>query len=89
EFCEHAFKELDIELEWRGKNESEKGINKKTGKVIIEVDPRYYRPTEVDLLIGDASKAKEKLGWEPKVKFEELVKIMVQADWEKVQKKGY
>ena len=84
EFCELAFKELDIELEWKGKNENEKGIDKKTGKIIIEVDPRYYRPTEVDLLIGDASKAKEKLGWEPRVKFEELVKIMVKADFKKI-----
>jgi len=86
EFCELAFKELDIvELEWNGKNENEKGIDKKTGKVIIEVDPRYYRPTEVDLLIGDASKVKEKLGWEPKVKFEELVKIMVKSDLEAIK----
>jgi len=89
EFCEKTFKELDIELEWNGKNENEKGIDKKTGKVIIEVDPRYYRPTEVDLLIGDYSKAKEKLGWEPKVRFEELVKIMAKADWVKVKKKGF
>ena len=89
EFCEHAFKELDIELEWYGKNENEKGIEKKTGKILVEVDHRYYRPTEVDLLIGDASKAKEKLGWQPKVKFDELVKIMVKADWEKVKKRGY
>ncbi len=89
EFCELAFKELDIELEWTGKNENEKGIDKNTGKILIVVDPRYYRPTEVDLLIGDASKAKEKLGWQPKVKFEELVKIMAKADWGKVQKRGF
>ena len=84
EFCNLAFKELDIELEWSGKNEFEEGIDKKTGKVIIVIDPRYYRPTEVEILIGDASKAKEKLGWQPKVKFEELVKIMVQADFKKI-----
>ncbi len=89
EFVDLAFKELDIELEWQGVNEKEKGVVKKTGKVLIEVDPRYYRPTEVDLLIGDASKAKEKLGWEPKVKFEELVKIMAKADWEKVKERGF
>ena len=89
EFCYLAFKELDIELDWNGKNENEKGIDKKTGKVLVEVDPKYYRPTEVEILIGDASKAKAKLGWEPKVKFEELVKIMVKADWEKVNKRGY
>jgi len=84
EFCNLAFKELDIELEWTGKNEDEKGIDKKTGKVIIEVDPRYYRPTEVEILIGDASKAKRELGWKPKVKFEELVKIMIKSDYEKI-----
>lgn len=89
EFVDLAFKELDMELEWHGKNEKERGLDKKSGKVIVEVDPHYYRPTEVDLLIGDASKAKEKLGWEPKVKFDELVKIMAIADWEKVQKIGY
>jgi len=87
EFCDLTFKELEIELEWHGKNENEKGINKKTGKVIIEVDPRYYRPTEVELLIGNASKAKKELGWEAKVKFEELVKIMVKADWEEINKR--
>ena len=89
EFVDLAFKELDIELKWHGKNENERGLDKKTGKVIIEVDPRYYRPTEVEILIGDASKAKEKLGWQPKVKFKELVKIMVKADWENVQKRGF
>ena len=86
EFCDLAFKELDIELEWLGNNEKEIGLDKKTGKVVIEVDPRYYRPTEVDILIGDASKAKRELGWSPKVKFKELVRIMVKADWEKVLK---
>ena len=66
-----------------------KGKDLEAGSVVVAVDPKYYRPTEVDILIGDASKAKEKLGWKPKVKFEELVKIMAQADWEKVQKRGY
>ena len=89
EFCTLAFKELDIELEWNGKNENEKGIEKRTGQVLVEVDPGYYRPTEVDLLIGDASKAREKLGWQPKVKFEELIKIMVSADFQKVKKRGF
>ena len=86
EFCNLAFKELDMELEWIGENEKEKGIDKKTDKVIIEVDPRYYRPTEVDILIGDVSKAKKELGWQSKVKFEELVKIMVKADFKKIKK---
>lgn len=88
EFCDLAFIELDMKLEWTGKDENERGIDKKTGKVLVEVDPRYYRPTEVELLMGDYSKAKRELGWEPKVKFEELVKIMVKADWEKVKAKG-
>lgn len=82
EFVDLSFKSVGIELEWEGKEEKEKGIDKKTGKVLISVDPTYYRPTEVDLLIGDASKAKKNLGWEPKVKFEQLVEIMVKADLE-------
>jgi len=88
EFCDLAFKELDMELEWTGKDENERGIDNKTGKVLVEVDPRYYRPTEVELLMGDYSKAKRELGWEPKVKFEELVRIIVKADWAKAQVKG-
>ena len=89
EFSNLAFRELDIELVWEGKEENEKGIDKETGKVRVEVDPSYYRPTEVDILLGDASKAKDELGWEPQVKFEELVKIMTNADWEKVKKRDY
>lgn len=81
EFVEVAAKELGMEIEWHGKAEQEKGIDKNTGKEIVNIDPRYYRPTEVDLLIGDYSRAKEKLGWEPKVRFNELVKIMVAADY--------
>jgi len=89
EFTELAFKELDIEIEWSGENENEYGINNKTGQTIVEVDPRYYRPAEVETLLGDPSKAKEKLGWEAKTPLKELVRIMVQADWEKVKKRGY
>ena len=115
EFCELAFKELGIELEWTGSAENEKGIVKfidkekvesikgkvltttsdflpfpfTLGTVLVSIDLSYYRPTEVDLLIGDPSKAKEKLGWEAKVKFEELIKIMVQADLEKTLKRGF
>ena len=88
-FAELVFKELDMELEWKGENEKETGVEKKTGKVRVAIDPKYYRPTEVDMLIGDAGKAKAKFGWEPKVRFEELVKIMAIADWEKVQKRGF
>jgi GDPmannose 4,6-dehydratase len=80
ELAEEAFKNIGVELFWKGKGVNEKGIDKKTGKVFIEVDPKYFRPTEVESLVGDASKAKKKLGWKPKVKFKKLVKIMVEAD---------
>ncbi len=85
EFTELAFKEVVIEILWKGKGSEEFGIDSNTGKILVEIDPRYYRPTEVDLLIGDPSKAKEKLGWEPKVKLEELVKIMMKADEKAVE----
>jgi GDPmannose 4,6-dehydratase len=86
EMAEEAFKNIGVNLEWKGKGTNEKGIDKKTGKVLIEVDPKYFRPTEVESLVGDASKAKKKLGWKPKVKFRELVKIMVKADLEEEAK---
>jgi len=89
EFIELAFKEIGKNIEWKGKDENEVGKDSETGKVLIEIDKNYFRPTEVDLLIGDPSKAKEKLGWSAKVTFNELVKIMVKADCEMVQKKGY
>ena len=85
-FAELAFAERGMELEWTGSGLHEKGIDKATGRVLIEIDPRYFRPTEVDLLQGDPSKAKRVLGWEPKVKFHELVKMMVQADLEEAKK---
>src|SRR6056297_3655720 len=85
EFTELAFKHAGIDLEWQGEGKEEKGIDKDTGKVLVEVDPKYFRPTEVDLLIGDYSKAKKELGWEPQVKFEELVKLMVEADLKKLK----
>ncbi len=86
EFVELSCKHLGIDLEWQGEGVNEKGIDKGTNKVIIEISPRYFRPAEVDLLIGDYSKAKTELGWEPKVKFEELVKIMIEADMEQEKK---
>ena len=89
EFVELAFKELDMEIEWQGAGEGEVGIDSKTGDEIINIDKKYYRPTEVEELLGDATKAKDKLGWVPKTSFEELVKIMVNADLEKVRLKGY
>ncbi len=80
EFVEESCRFLGIDFEWKGKGMEEVGIDKKTGKIIIEIDQRYFRPAEVDVLIGDTSKAKEKLGWEAKVKFEKLVEIMMKAE---------
>ncbi len=82
EFAEKSAKCLDFDLVWKGKGINEKGVDKKTGKTIIEIDPKYFRPAEVDILLGDYSKAKKQLGWEPKVKFQELVEIMAKADYE-------
>jgi len=86
EFCDEAFKEVGISLEWKGSGIDEKGIDRDTGKVVIEVDPRYFRPTDVEILIGDATKAREKLGWTPRVTFHELVRIMARADFQEAQK---
>ena len=80
EFVEEAFRYAGHDVEWNGKGIHEKGIGKKSGKVLVKVDPRYFRPTETDVLIGDASKAKKKFGWNPKIRFKDLVKIMVDAD---------
>ena len=80
EFVELAFREVGIDIIWKGEGVYEKGINADNGKVIVEVDERYFRPTEVDALIGDPTKAKEKLGWSPKVTFKELVSEMVRED---------
>lgn len=117
-FVELTFKQLGIELEWKGKAENEVGVVKSISKdipsfqnlssvafakgdssipelacsigdIVVSIDPNYYRPTEVDLLIGDPSKAKQKLGWEAKTKLEELVEIMVHSDFQKVLEKGY
>lgn len=85
EFVELTFKELGIEIEWQGSGVDEKGIDKATGKVLVEIDPRYFRPTEVDLLLGDASKAEREIGWKPKTKFYELVSMMTKADLELMQ----
>ncbi len=87
EFCTLAFREVGIELRWEGEGVDEKGIDINTGKVLVEVDPKYFRPAEVDQLLGDPSKAKKLLGWNPqKTSFEELVKIMVAHDMKKVRK---
>lgn len=82
EFVEVAAKYCGWDIEWNGKGVNEIGIDKNTGKVIVEINPKYYRPSEVDLLLGDASKAKEIMGWEPKVKFNDLVELMMKHDLE-------
>jgi GDPmannose 4,6-dehydratase len=87
EFVELAFKHAGIEIEWTGKGVEEKGINKLTGEVIVEVDPKFFRPAEVEQLLGDPTKAKTLLQWNPtRTSFEELVRIMVESDMKKVQK---
>ena len=85
EFCYYAFKHVGIELEFKGEGVNEKGIDKATGKVLVEVSPDFFRPTDVVNLWGDPTKAKAELGWNPsKTSFEELVKIMVESDMAKV-----
>ena len=86
EFTTLAFRRAGIELEWQGEGVDEKGIDKATGKVLVEVDPKYFRPCEVEQLLGNPTKAKEKLGWNPrKTSFEELINIMVDNDIKKVK----
>jgi GDPmannose 4,6-dehydratase len=101
EFCEKAFRELGVHLEWRGQGVSQQGIvtavepnvllerharfsphksSLETGKVVVQVDPRYFRPTEVETLLGDASKARQQLGWQPEVSFDTLVQEMIHQD---------
>ena len=79
-FVEMCAAYVDMDIVWEGEGDSEIGIDRKTGKTVVMVDPKYYRPAEVDLLVGDASRAKELLGWEPQVKVEELVEIMMKHD---------
>jgi GDPmannose 4,6-dehydratase len=95
DFLNEAAKQLDLDMEWRGSGVNEHGINKKNGKVIVRIDPRYFRPTEVESLLGDATKANRNLGWVPKISFKELVSEMVSSDLndakkdELLQKKGF
>ena len=86
EFVDAAFKEVGIKLEWTGSGKDEQGKNSQTGEVVVEVDPAYFRPTEVDILIGNAAKAREKLGWQSKMTFSELVKTMVVADLKEAER---
>jgi GDPmannose 4,6-dehydratase len=88
EFVEEAFHVLGEEIIWKGKGTDEQGYLKSSNKVVVGINPRYYRPTEVELLLGDPTKAKEKLGWKPKTTFKELVKLMVEADYKKAQKRN-
>lgn len=80
EFCELAFKEIGVEIEWSGSGPEEVGKDKSTGKVLININPEYFRPSEVDLLLGDPSKAEKELGWKREVDFPQLVKLMVEHD---------
>ena len=80
EFVDLAFQHVDMALDWKGEGADEEGICRKSGKVLVKVDPRYFRPTEVDLLLGDPTKAKQRLGWTATTKFEALVQEMVEAD---------
>jgi GDPmannose 4,6-dehydratase len=80
ELVEQAFTEVGRDIQWRGQGIDETGIDKKSGKTVVRIDPTYFRPTEVDILIGDASKARSKLGWKPKTSFAQLVKEMVAGD---------
>ncbi len=89
EFIEMAFAEVDIEVEWKGEGIDEKGYRKDTDELLVEVDEKYFRPSEVDLLIGDYSKAKKELGWEPRCTFEQLVKEMVQSDLKLFERDKY
>ena len=80
EFVEKAFHEIGLELDWQGSGVEEKGVDLKTGRILVEIDSRYFRPTEVEFLLGDASKARAKLGWQPEISFDELVQTMVRED---------
>lgn len=86
EFVEQSFHQIGITIAWEGSGLDEVGRDADSGKILVQVDPRYFRPTEVDFLLGDASKAKAKLGWEPKITFKELVKIMIREDLKEAEK---
>jgi len=85
EFAGLAFKKAGIDIVWEGKGLDEKGIDSKTGKVLVKVDPEFFRPAEVHQLVGDASKARKKLGWKPEVSFGEFIEMMVEADLKRLK----
>jgi len=89
EFVEAACEILDIKVEWRGKEVNEEGIDVDSGKPIVQIDPRYFRPAEVDYLLGNAEKAEQELGWIPKVQFRDLVKLMVESDLKQQRREQY
>ncbi len=89
ECIEQAASNVGIKIRWRGSGLDEKGVDADTGKVIVEIDPRYFRPTEVDTLLGDSTKAKRKLGWQPKISFEEMIAEMAHADLKAAEKDKY
>jgi GDPmannose 4,6-dehydratase len=86
DFVDAAAKEVEITLRWEGKDVDEKGFDAATGKCLVEVDPRYFRPAEVETLLGDASKARQQLGWVPKTSFAELVSEMMRHDYADAQR---
>jgi GDPmannose 4,6-dehydratase len=88
EFVEIAFAEVGRRIVWRGQGRDETGLDADSGQVLVEIDPRYYRPTEVDLLIGDATRARQKLGWAPRISFAEMVREMVRSDLQVVAEEG-
>jgi len=89
EVAERAFAEVGIEMAWKGSGRAERGLDRKTGKVLVEIDPHYFRPTEIDCLVGDASKAREKLGWTHKTTFAQLVAEMVASDLLVMRRRGH
>jgi GDPmannose 4,6-dehydratase len=88
DFAEHAFAEVGIEVTWKGSGRAETGLDRRTGKVVVEIDPHYFRPTEVDYLVGDATKAREKLGWSHQTSFAQLVAEMVASDLVVMRQRG-
>ncbi len=86
EFIERAFGALEMNIEWRGEGVEETGVDSRTGKTVVRIDPRHFRPTEVEQLQGNPAKAQRKLGWKPKISFDQLVALMVKADWDAVKK---
>ena len=89
EFVELAFREAGMDIVWNGKGTNEEGHDSKTGKVVVAVDPHYFRPAEVDYLLGDPGKARARLKWSPKMSFSDLVKLMVEADLKETERELY